>query len=115
MYTLFAYLVRRADLSHEEFVAHWRNVHGPLIRDTPELARHLLSYRQHVPLPGRRGGSPGYDGMAVQRFENFAAFQAMLDEPEMQKVFEDEKRFLDHEHMRVMFSEDEVTMVDGGR
>ena len=35
MVTLHALLVRRADLSHEEFLAHWHGVHGPLIRDEP--------------------------------------------------------------------------------
>ena len=47
MVRLFAFLTRRSELSHEEFLDHWLNVHGPLIAGTPELARHIRRYEQH--------------------------------------------------------------------
>jgi uncharacterized protein (TIGR02118 family) len=108
--TLHAFLVRRPDLSHEEFLAYWRERHGPLIRDTPALARHLLRYEQHAALPGGRAGSD-YDGVAVQVFASWDDFVAMLSEPEAELMREDEGNFLDSERLQILFSEDVVTVV----
>jgi len=113
MVTLFAYLVRRADLTHEEFLDYWRTKHGPLIRDTPALAKHLVRYEQHARIPGGRGGSPEYDGVAVQVYESWDEFMAMLAEPEAQLMSADEANFLDHDQLKVLFSEDAVTVVGG--
>ncbi len=41
MIKLIAFLKRRSDLTSEEFHEHWRNVHGPLIATTPDVARHI--------------------------------------------------------------------------
>ena len=112
MVTLFAFLVRREGMTHEEFLTYWREQHGPLIRDTPALARHLVRYEQHARIPGGNGGSPEYDGVAVQVFESWAEFVAMISEPEAQLMSDDEANFLDHDGLRVVFSEDVVTMVD---
>jgi len=112
--TLHAFLVRRPDLSHEEFLEHWRDRHAPLIRDTPELARHLVRYEQHARIPGGRGGTPGYDGVAVQVYRDWDGFAAMLDEPAAEAMAADEGRFLDRERLVVVFSEDvEVVVGDG--
>ena len=113
MVTLFAYLVRRAGLTHDEFVDYWRNHHGPLIRDTPALAKYLVRYEQHARIPGGRGGSPEYDGVAVQVYRSWDAFMAMLAEPEAQLMSADEANFLDHDGLKVLFSDDAVTVVGG--
>lgn len=114
MVTLHAFLVRRADLTHAEFLAHWRDVHGPLIRDTPALARHLVSYEQHAVIEGGRGGSPGYDGVAVQAFRSWEDFVAMLAEPAARAMAEDEARFLDRDKLLVQFSTDCRVMIEDG-
>ncbi len=111
MVTLHAFLVRRPDLTHEEFLEHWRDRHGPLIRDTPELARHLVRYEQHARLPGARGGTPGYDGVAVQVYRDWAGLAAMLAEPAAGMMVEDEARFLDRDRLVVVFSEDHRVVV----
>lgn len=109
--TLFAFLVRRPGMTHDEFVSYWRGTHGPFIRDTPELACHLLSYEQHARIPGGRGGSAEYDGVAVQRFASWADFAAMLEGPAADRMSADELNFLDRDKLLVVFSEDVVTMV----
>lgn len=111
MVTLFAFLVRKPELTHEEFLTYWREQHGPLIRDTPALARYLVSYQQHARLPGARGGSPEYDGVAVQVYRSWDDFMAMLAEPDAQRMTDDEANFLDREKLKVLFSEDVVTVV----
>ncbi len=113
MVTLFAYLVRRADLSHDEFLDYWRNQHGPLIRDTPALVKYLVRYEQHARLPGRRGGAEEFDGVAVQVYRSWDDFMAMLNEPEAQLMTNDENNFLDRDKLVVLFAEDSVTVVGG--
>jgi uncharacterized protein (TIGR02118 family) len=108
--TLHAFLVRREGLTHEEFLSYWRERHGPLIRDTPALARHLIRYEQHGSLPGAQAGSD-FDGVAVQVFASWDEFLAMLAEPEADLMREDEKNFLDSDKLQILFSEDVVTMV----
>lgn len=112
--TLFAFLVRKPGMTHEEFLDYWRNTHGPLIRDSPDLTKHLLAYEQHARIPGLRGGTPDFDGVAVQRYPSYAAFAAMLAEPSAQLMMADEANFLDREQLQVVFSEDAVVVVGGG-
>lgn len=113
MVTLHALLVRRADLTHEQFLTHWREVHGPLIRDTPELARHVVRYEQHAVEEGRRGGTPGYDGLAVQVYRSWEDFLAMLEEPAARTMADDEARFLDRDKLVVHFSTDRRIVIGG--
>ena len=44
-------LLRRAPhLSREQFSAHWRNIHAPLVKSVPELTRYMRKYVQnHIP------------------------------------------------------------------
>jgi uncharacterized protein (TIGR02118 family) len=100
--TLHAFLVRRAGLSHEEFLAYWHDRHGPLIRDTPGLARHLRRYEQH---PVEAHDRSGYDGVAVQEFASWADFVAMLAEPGAAAMRDDEHAFLDPDRLVVVFTE----------
>jgi len=109
--TLHALLVRRADLTREQFLAHWHHVHGPFIRDTPALSRHLVRYEQHPVLEGRRGGTRGYDGVAVQSYRTWDDFAAMLAEPAAQAMAEDETRFLDRDKLVVVFSAEPRLMI----
>jgi uncharacterized protein (TIGR02118 family) len=108
--TLHAFLVRKPELTHEEFLAYWRERHGPLIRDTPALARHLVRYEQHAAFPDARAGSD-HDGVAVQVFASWDDFLAMLAEPEAELMRDDEANFLDSKRLQVLFSEDVVTVV----
>ena len=111
MITLHAFLVRRPDLSHEGFLEHWRDRHGPLVRDTPELARHLVRYEQHDRLLGGRGGTAGYDGVAVQVFRTWDDFAAMLEEPAARRMADDEAEFLDRDRLLVVLSEEHRVVV----
>ncbi|MCB0996931.1 MAG: EthD family reductase, partial [Acidimicrobiales bacterium] len=98
---LLAFVRRRNDVSPAEFHAHWRDRHGPLIRDTPELARHVRRYEQNHRLDAdyerERGAlerdSGDFDGVAVQWFDSLDGFRAFVAEPAMAEVFADEQRF----------------------
>ena len=114
MIRLTALLVRNPALTHEEFLRHWHDVHGPLIRDTPELARHLIRYEQH-PLTDDRGvGTAGFDGVAMQWMASMDSLFAFISEPAYaERLGPDERYLLDMERIQVTFTEEPVVVIDG--
>ena len=106
---LFAYVRRHQDLSHEQFLEHWRGVHGPLIAGTPGLAEHIVRYEQFAVRPG---DPSGFDGVAVQEFAAFDDFLAMIGGEAGEAMRADERRFLDTSATSYLFTVDRVTVVD---
>jgi uncharacterized protein (TIGR02118 family) len=98
MIVLLGFYRRRPDLTWEEFSHHWRNVHGPLIRDTPETARHIRRYVQHHirPNPAYPDAALPYDGFSEVWFDSMEDRAAMQANPVYQRLMPaDEKKFLD--------------------
>lgn len=117
MVKMFAFIRRRDGLSVEDFRDHWRNVHGPLIRDTPELARHVVRYEQH---PRHRddalSGTEGVDGVAVQWFDSIDDFVGFITEPGYQELIApDERRFLDTASIEFLITDEPNIVIDGPR
>jgi uncharacterized protein (TIGR02118 family) len=112
MITLHALLVRRPDLSHAEFLAYWHGTHGPLIRDDPALARHLVGYQQH-PVTPQAGtlGLDAFDGITVQTFADWDAFRAFATQPESQRMNDDMANFLDASQLSVTVTSEPVVVV----
>ncbi len=115
MVKLFALLRRRPGLGPEEFRAHWRDVHGPLIASTPELARHVVRYEQHPRhRPDALSGTDGVDGVAVQWFDSIDDFVAFISEPAYQELIApDERRFLDIDAIEFVITEEPTVVIDG--
>ena len=116
MVKLFAYLSRLDSMSHDEFLDHWVNRHGPLIASTPSLARHIIRYDQHPRLSdGPLGGSEGCDGVTEQWFASMDDFVAFVSEPDYRDLIApDEARFLDMDRLRFVVC-DAPTSVIGDR
>lgn len=115
MVKLFAFLRRADGLSFEEFVEHWRDHHGPLIRDTPGLAQHIVRYEQHPRhRPDALSGSKGIDGVAVQWFESIEGFVGFISAPEYRELIApDERRFLDMDAVEFVICDEATVMIDG--
>lgn len=114
MVRLTALLVRNPSLTHAEFVRHWHDVHGSLIRDTPELARHLIRYEQHPLTDDGGAGVGGYDGVAVQWLESMQALFDFIAEPAYAELLApDERRLLDMDRIQVTFTEEPVVVIGG--
>ena len=67
---LTALLRRNPALSHEEFAAHWRDVHGPLMRSLPGIAAmmdRLVTIRTLVGSEGRHAAFQCLTGWPVDR------------------------------------------------
>ena len=107
---LFAFVVRKAGTTREQFLHHWHEVHGPLIRDTPGLGDRLLRYEQHPTHPNDRSG---YDGVAVQAFATWDDFLAMLDGPAGAAMRADETRFIEQADIKVVFTAEPTVIVSG--
>ncbi len=97
MAKLVCLVKRNAKLGVDQFHRQWRDVHGPLNRDTPAIARHFIRYEQNHRLPGdyERGG-PDFDGAAIEWFASPREFWAMVAEPDWAAVIAPhEREFLD--------------------
>ena len=115
MVKLVCFLKRKEGLSLDEFYEHWFGHHAPLIRSTPELARHVLRYEQHKRVTEPAWcGTEGYDGITVQWFESVDEFVAFTAEPKYAELIEpDEKAFLDRDAFVWMITEEPVVAMDG--
>ena len=115
MVKLFAVLRRNPAMSVDEFVTHWREVHGPLIASEPTLARHIVRYEQHVRHhPGQLSGSDGVDGVAVQWFHSIDDFTGFISEPKYAELIApDERRFLDVDRLEFVITEEPTVIIDG--
>ena len=107
-------------MSLDDFRRHWRDSHGPLIANTPELAQHLVRYEQNHRLDEDRArdaaDAPGFDGATIQWLESMDRFLAFVREPKYAELIApDEKRFLDRGSLVVFFTEEEERVIPGDR
>ena len=106
MLKLTVLVKRNPALSVEEFHDEWR-AHGRMIADEPVFHRYIRRYEQHHrALPDYRNGDT-CDGMAVQWFDSFRDFIALIETPEYAaKMQPDEARILDPDGIVVLFTEE---------
>jgi len=101
MTTLIVCIKRRPGLSRAEFLRHWGESHGPLLRSCADFTRHLVSYVQYHPIgeepvAAQFGVSGDYDGVAVLSFRNAEAMAQAFAEPRyLADVAPDEPHFVD--------------------
>lgn len=106
---------RKPGLTHEQFSDHWRSVHGPMIRNHPDVAKFIQRYVQHHIAPGH--GFPGtqpldFDGFSESWFESVGARQRMHAHPFFsQQVVADEHNFIDMTQTRVLMFDTQVTQI----
>lgn len=98
MVTFTILLRRRADITHEQFVAHHRDVHAPLFMAVPAVQQHVRRYVQSHTVPAELPGLPGpaFDGMTQLWFDDIAAVGAVFgDATYLEVIRPDEASFLD--------------------
>lgn len=88
-------LTRRPDWSHEQFIAHWVEVHAPLARVVPGLLRYV---QNHIAGERTRADIPpldlSVDGIAELWFADRATYDAALASPEMKALHADGAKFI---------------------
>jgi uncharacterized protein (TIGR02118 family) len=75
---------KRADLSHEQFVAHWVNVHAELAKRLPKLRRYSINVIDRA-----RNPDFGYDGFSELWFDSEEDLVAALASPEGKALLAD--------------------------
>ena len=101
------WIKRRSDMDPKAFRRYWRDVHGPIVRQIPQLKGYVQSHG--VELDGINT-SP-YDGAAEAWVEDEAAFQAMLKEPSyLEGALADEPNFIDMNNVEFQVTEDRVIL-----
>lgn len=110
-----AFLVRRPDLSQEQFTRHWREQHGPLVARSPGYERYRLGYAQnHVLGKTAIGQAFPWSGMAefwlpgeAPNEDDFSSTAIYRD-----RIAVDERLFIDM-GSTVSMAATETQMVDG--
>jgi uncharacterized protein (TIGR02118 family) len=110
-------LRRRPDLSREEFQRYWLETHGPLVRsyaDALKIRRyvqvHTLPDEVQTALRASRNAPEPYDGVAELWYDSLDAIADAVSTDEGREasiaLLEDERRFIDHEHSPLWFSQE---------
>jgi uncharacterized protein (TIGR02118 family) len=113
---VFEFLRRRSGTTPDEFHAHWRDVHGPLLADDPQMRRHVRRYELNHRLPedsarDRRDGEVediGWDGVAVLWFDSLDDMRALGAQPGMAAVRESATTFREDERLVVVTEDPHV-------
>jgi uncharacterized protein (TIGR02118 family) len=90
MIKVLGLLTRKPELTHEQFVDHWLNVHGPLALAVPGIRRYVQSHivgtrtRPDIPETGVQ-----IDGIAELWYDDLAAYEAAARSPEMKRLTDD--------------------------
>jgi len=88
-------LTRRAELTHEQFVRHWLDVHAPLAHAVPGIRRYVQS---HIVEERRRPDIPAtdveVDGIAELWFDDREAMARALATPAAKALHADGARFI---------------------
>lgn len=110
---------RRADLSFDEFMTHWTQVHANLISDNA-AALGIVKYIQLHRSDGsgqtrtHSASRPQYDGIAEVWYQSEDHFRAMgktdASRAAVEKVIEDQKKFISRE--TPLFKGFEWTIID---
>ncbi len=114
MVRLISFLKRKPGTTHDEFLRHWFEVHGPLIAAS-SAARYVRRYEQHpAAWPSDGGHEPPWDGVTIQEFDSTEAFWAHIQEPDFPEMQADIERFLDTDELPWVLVDDAHVVIDRG-
>jgi uncharacterized protein (TIGR02118 family) len=88
-------LTRKTGTTHEDFVRHWFDIHGPLAHAVPGIRRYVQS---HITGTRTRPDVPetniDVDGIAELWYDDMASFQRAAASPEMKALTDDGALFI---------------------
>ncbi len=91
-------IVRRADMTHQQFLEYWRDRHGAFFASQPivkKVVRRYVQTRTIADTPAGLSVAP-YDGIAQIWFDNVEGFLEYLQSPNYQEIIRpDEEKFTD--------------------
>ena len=97
MIKLLSLLTRRSNITHEQFVRHWQEIHAPLAHAVPGIRRYVQS---HITGTRSRPDIPDtnveVDGIAELWYDDLEAYQRAAASPEMKRLTDDGALFVGH-------------------
>ena len=113
MIKLSILMVRRSDISYEDFIHHWREVHAPLFAAQPESRKYVRRYSQDHRtgdvLPGTIASN--FDGIAEIWFDDISAAKAFFASDGYQRnVIPDEEAFMDRKRCELLYTHEYPVM-----
>lgn len=94
-------LVRREDMTHEEFVDYWLEEHAPMAESMPGVTRYTTS----VPADPERAA---YDGIAELYLEEGTSVSEVFSSEAGERIQADTENFLDNEAGEFLVVEETV-------
>lgn len=80
-------LVRREEMTHEEFLAYWREEHAPLAEQLPNLRRYTMSEPVAEDTP--------FDGIAQLYYDDMDDFRKSMESEAAERVSDDSENYTD--------------------
>jgi hypothetical protein len=114
MIVLLGFYKRHPDLDFEQFSDHWRNKHGPLLRDTREPRLAIRRYVQHHlrPVSDFGGGLFDFDGFSESWYHSIEDRKKLWSqEAWLEKIVPDERQFLDMNATRYVVADRPLTII----
>lgn len=113
MIKLICFLKRKPGMSVEDFQAHWRDKHGPLVAST-NSGRHAIRYEQNHRAAGipTALGAGDFDGVTIQWYASVSDFEASLREDDYATIAADLGRFLDVDNLVWVLTDDPEVVWD---
>ena len=113
---LFEFLRRAEGKTSEQFHQDWREVHGPMLANDPDLRRHVRRYELNHRLPADAGRErsieevrdDGWDGVAVLWFDSMDELRALSAEPGMAPIRERAPSLHESERLIVITGDPDV-------
>ena len=88
-------LTRKPEITHEQFVKHWLEIHAPLALAVPELRRyvqsHIVDERTRPDIPTTE---VAVDGIAELWYDDRAAMERAVASPEAKRLHADGALFI---------------------
>ena len=102
MIKVLAVLHKRADMSREEFVRYWREVHAPLAEGMEGVRRYVIN----PTLEAFAMGEPAFDGVAELWFDDAAAARVAFASPVGIATTQDVAKFAQPERTQIVIAEE---------
>jgi hypothetical protein len=110
-------LKRLPNLTPDQFLKHWLEIHAPLVRANQRalrIVRYIQVHTGHGPLLEKlrafRGSPEPYDGVAEIWYESLEALETLGRDPAARAasrlLYEDEQRFVDSARSPIWFGEE---------
>jgi uncharacterized protein (TIGR02118 family) len=113
MIKLSILMVRRSNLTYEQFIQHWREVHSLLfaaqLASKQYVRRYIQDHRMGGALPGTTASN--FDGIAEIWFDDISAAKAFFESGDYrQNVIPDEEAFMDRKRCELLYTHEHSVM-----